>query len=69
MGLVRRHEKSFQEFQELIKVLKQWQKPYQSLKLIREQYPVHQYRLPKGFTQKIPGLNTYQKYEKYLDNY
>lgn len=69
MGLVRRYEKAFQEFQELIKVLKQWQKPYQSLKLVREQYPAHQYRVPKEFSQKIPGLNTYQKYEKYLDNY
>ena len=69
MGLVRRHEKSFQQFQELIKVLKQWQKPYQSLKQVREQYPVHQYRVPKEFSQQIPGLNIYQKYEKYLDNY
>lgn len=69
MGLVRRYEKAFQEFQELIKVLKQLQKPYQSLKLVREQYPAHQYRVPKEFSQKIPGLNTYQKYEKYLDDY
>jgi hypothetical protein len=69
MGLVRRHEKSFQQFQELIKVLKQWQKPYQSLKQVREQYPVHQYRVPKQFSQQIPGLKIYQKYEKYLDNY
>ena len=69
MGLVRRHEKSFQQFQELIKVLKKCQKPYRSLKLVREQYPVHQYRVPKEFSQKIPGLNTYQKYEKYLDDY
>lgn len=69
MGLVRRHEKSFQQFQELIKVLKQWQKQYRSLRLIREQYPVHQYRVPKEFSKQIPGLNIYQKYEKYLDNY
>ena len=59
----------FKQFQELIKVLKQWQKPYQSLKQVREQYPVHQYRVPKQFSQQIPGLNIYQKYEKYLDNY
>lgn len=69
MGLVRRHEKSFQQFKELIKVLKQWQKPYQSLKQVREQYPVHQYRVPKEFSKQIPGLNIYQKYERYLDNY
>ena len=69
MGLVKRYEKAFQEFQDLIKVLKQWQKPFNSLKIIREQYPSHQYRIPKEFSEKIPGLRVYQKYEAYLDNY
>lgn len=67
--MVRRYEKSFQKFQSLIKVLKQWQEQYKILKLFREQYPVYQYRIPNDFSQKIPGLNTYQKYEKYFDNY
>ncbi|VEP17405.1 conserved hypothetical protein [Hyella patelloides LEGE 07179] len=68
MGLVRRHEKAFQKFQELIKVLQQWQKPFNSLKIIREQYPSSEYKLPKEFSEKIPGLNIYKKYEKYLNS-
>lgn len=69
LGLSRRHEKSFQEFQALIKVLKQWQKTSNSLKTIREEYFNSEYRLPKEFYKDIPGLNVYKKYEEYIKNH
>ena len=67
MGLVRRHEKAFQQFQELIKVLKKWQKPFNYLNTIRQQYSGDRYKRPKEFSEKIPGVNTYKKYEEYIN--
>jgi hypothetical protein len=66
MGLVKRYEKAFQEFQELIKVLRQWEKSFNALNVIREQYPSIKYKIPKEFSEKIPGLNIYQKYQEYM---
>ena len=67
LGLARRHEKSYQEFQDLIKLLTQWQQPADSLKVIRQQYANGEYQLPKDFYREIPGLNIYKKYEEYLN--
>jgi hypothetical protein len=67
MGLINRYQDAYKKFQELIKILKQWQKPYDALKLIREEYTADQYRIPPEFTQEIPGLNVYKKYEKYVE--
>ena len=67
LALGRRYEKAFQEFQNLIKVLKQWENSYDSLKVIRQQYSNKEYSLPKEFYQDIPGLNVYHKYQEYLE--
>ena len=69
LALGRRHEKSFQEFQSLIKVLKQWETPYDSLKVIRQQYSNKEYSLPKEFYKEIPGLDIYRKYQEYLEKH
>lgn len=69
MGLVRRYEKAFQEFQNLIQVLRQWEKPFNSLQIIREQYPNTKYQTPKEFAEKIPGLNLYHKYQEYINSH
>jgi hypothetical protein len=67
IGLINRHQHSYEKFQQLIKILKQWQKPYNSIKLIREEYTADRYRIPLEFTKAIPGLNVYKKYEKYVE--
>ncbi|AFZ36361.1 hypothetical protein Sta7437_2840 [Stanieria cyanosphaera PCC 7437] len=67
IGLINRYQDAYTKFKELIKILKQWQKPYHALKLIREEYTAEQYRIPPEFTQEIPGLNVYKKYEKYVE--
>ena len=67
-GLIFRHEKSYEKFQQLIKALKKWQKPYKNITLIRQEYQASEYRLPKEFYQEIPGINTYKKYEQFLEN-
>ena len=66
MGLVRRYENAEMHFQSLVKTIRQWQKPFNSLKIIRQQYYNSEYHLPKGFYQEIPGLNIYHKYKSYL---
>ena len=66
IGLMQKHADSYKEFEQLTKLLKEWQKPYNSVIMVREEYTANEYRLPKEFTLEIPGLNTYQKYAKYL---
>lgn len=67
MGLINRYQDAYTKFQELIKILKQWQKPYHVFRTIREEYTADQYRVPPEFNQEIPGLNVYNKYEKYVE--
>lgn len=67
LSLGRKHEKAFQNFQSLIKVLRKWEKPYDSLKIIRQQYSDSEYSLPKEFYQEVPGLKIYKKYQEYLE--
>jgi hypothetical protein len=66
MGLQRRHEESYEKFQQLIKTVEQWKIPYKSISIVRQEYKANNYRLPPEFTQKIPGLPIYKKYEKYV---
>jgi hypothetical protein len=66
IGLNSRYKDSYSQFEKLIKILKKWQKPYQSVMAIREEYKENKYRIPPEFSQTIPGLNVYHKYEKYL---
>ena len=67
MGLITRHGTAYNKFQDLLKVLRKWQEPSESLKLLREQYSKEKYQLPEEFTATLPGIETYRKYEKYLD--
>lgn len=66
IGLISRHEKSYEKFQQLLEALRKWQKPYKKISMIRQEYQASEYRLPQEFSQDIPGLNIYKKYEKFL---
>ena len=68
MGLVNRHSKAYQEFELLLTTLKKWEKPYKSLKLIREQYSASEYRIPPQFSTELPGVALYEKYKKQLNS-
>ena len=68
IGLISRHEKSYEKFEQLLKALNKWEKPYKTVVMIRQQYKASEYRLPQEFHQEIPGLNIYKKYEKLLEN-
>ena len=65
IGLNYRYQDSFAKFEQLLNILKKWQKPYQTIVALRQEYNSSNYRLPKEFFQPIPGLNIYKKYEKY----
>ena len=67
IGLISRHEKAYEKFQQLLEALKKWQEPYKNIEIIRQEYQSSEYRLPQEFLQEIPGLNIYKKYGKFLE--
>ena len=66
LGLTNRHEKAYQEFKQLVKLLKKWEKLEKSIAVFRNEYTEDKYRIPPEFKEDIPGTSTYQKYAKYL---
>lgn len=67
IGLTYKYQTSYSKFQELVVLLSEWQKHYQSVIGVRQEYPVGEYKQPKDFAQEIPGMNLYLKYKNYLD--
>ena len=67
IGLTYKYQTSYSKFQELVAPLSEWQKHYQSVIGVRQEYPVGEYKQPKDFAQEIPGMNLYLKYKNYLD--
>jgi hypothetical protein len=65
LGLFYRHQQDYYNFQDFISALQQWQKPYQSLTHIRQQYNAREYDLPKEFVQLVPGEKIAKKYYEY----
>jgi len=66
IGLENRHGKSYAQFEKLVQLLKNWEKPYKTIKMVREEYTPNQYQIPTEFKQELPGIETYQQYAKYL---
>ena len=66
IALRNRHGKSFGQFQQLLSLLRQWQKSYDPLVTILEEYPADEYKQPDIFKEPIPGLNIYNKYQSYV---
>ncbi|WP_052055470.1 hypothetical protein [Myxosarcina sp. GI1] len=67
IGLMNRHKKSYYDFSKLLKLLEKWLVPYQLISIIRNEYTVDNYRLPKEFKQDIPGEYVFKKYEEYFE--
>ncbi|WP_319420669.1 hypothetical protein [Pleurocapsa sp. FMAR1] len=66
LGLMNRHGKSYIQFEQLVELLKKWEKPYKHIAMVRQEYTSNQYQIPQEFKEDIPGINVYQKYAKYL---
>ena len=66
IALSNRHAISYIKFDDLMKVMRKWFKPYQAIIGIREQHPPSEYKQPKEFKEAIPGIEIYEKYKKWL---
>ncbi|MDJ0597633.1 MAG: hypothetical protein QNJ37_02140 [Crocosphaera sp.] len=66
IALSNRHGISHLKFDDLIKVMQKWYKPYQAIMGIRQEHPPSQYKQPKAFKEAIPGVEIYEKYKKWL---
>ncbi|MGK7942209.1 MAG: hypothetical protein AB4062_19040 [Crocosphaera sp.] len=66
IALSNRHAISYMKFDDLIKVMRKWFKPYYAMIGIREEHPPTEYKQPKEFKEPIPGLEIYEKYKKWL---
>ena len=66
IALANRHRLSFMKFQELMKVIRKWNRPYQAIVGIRNEHPATEFKLPKEFLEPIPGFEVYQKYKNWL---
>jgi hypothetical protein len=66
VALRKRHSQSFGQFQSLLGLLKQWENLYHPLIAIRQEYPPEEFKQPPIFTEEIPGLGIYNKYESHL---
>jgi hypothetical protein len=66
VALRQKYKILYYQFKKMKKVLHQWQTFYQIINDIRSQYPFLEYKQPKEFTETIPGLNIYEKYQDYL---
>lgn len=68
IALEYRYQASFDQFEDLIEILKQWYKVYQTAISIRQQYPHKHYQQPEVFIQEIPGFALYCKYKNSLSD-
>ena len=66
IGLENRHGKAYLQFEQLVQLLKTWEKPDKTIKMVREEYTSNKYQIPSEFEQEIPGIDIYRKYAKYL---
>ena len=66
IALAYRHGKSYAQFAELLQVMRQWYLPYRAILDIRQRYPRSSFKLPKQFSEDIPGVAIYDKYRKSL---
>ena len=66
IALIYRYQDSFNKFQQLIQVMRQWYKPYRIIQQIRKEHPPETHWQPKDFERQIPGLSLYSKYKDSL---
>jgi hypothetical protein len=67
IALMKKHEASFPQFQELVTLLETWNQQYETVHTIRQQYHPKRYKKVKSFSQSLPGVDLYNKYKDYFD--
>jgi len=67
IALKNRHGKSYDQFQSLLGLLREWEKFYNPLIAIRQEYPPEEFKQPILFGDDIPGLTIYGKYESMVN--
>jgi hypothetical protein len=68
IALEARHKKAYDQFQDLLSVMRKWYKPYQNIIRVRAEHPPDKYKQPKEFTEAIPGESLYEKYKNSLSD-
>jgi hypothetical protein len=68
VAMLAKHEDSYVKFQHLMSILEEWNVAYKAILEIRHDYSGEAYRQPKEFSQKIPGENLYEKYQKWFSS-
>ena len=66
IALKNRHSKSYDQFQQLLSLLREWQKFYSPLAKIKQEYPSQEYKQPPIFKEDIPAEGIFYKYETYV---
>lgn len=66
IALSYRYENLLYRFNQLLEVVKNWNKQYQTLLQIRQEYPSHKYKIPESFLKTIPGEYIYNKYQEFI---
>ena len=61
-----RHGNSYLQFQQLVELLKKWEKPYKHIAMVRKEYTADKYKVPPEFKEDIPGITIYQQYAEHL---
>ena len=63
-----RHGDSYQQFKELIRLLRKWEQANETITMVREQFSPREYSIPPQFQQEIPGKSAYEQYAEYLED-
>jgi hypothetical protein len=61
-----KYELAYNKFQDLVRLLESWKEHYDTIVNIRSEFDSKDYKKPQDFKLPIPGLELYQKYEKYF---
>lgn len=69
IALKKRHQKSEQEFRQMLKYLDAWEQVYLKLAYILNDYFQPGYITPPLFKQEIPGLDLYRQHKQHLVEY
>ncbi len=65
LALAKKYQNVYPQFAYFIEAIKNWNKKYQVVVFIREEYPKEYYLQPDEFSQEIPGENIYHKYKHF----
>ncbi len=67
IALTHKYENLNYRFKQLTDNLIKWEKHYQTVLEVRQEYPRHKYQIHENFVKVIPGENIYLKYKDYLN--